>query len=420
MKTEESVITSFPVLMLVAEKLGKFAERKSKLDRLMNGEDSTLVVLSLEGKIDTDQDGAADIITIEVTDGSPAAARDLANTVALAYQQYDLQIKTRKSSRRELIIGQQLREKRTLLHDAEEKVREYREQTDLVSLEAQSSVLLGQITNGDRQVQFLQQNIKDIAALRSAMENSTEFSEELIQGANRVQVGDTFMGLAGQLNNLNLQRNSLLVKFTANHPQVLQIQAQTDKLKENLLNDLAQRHQALTRELLYETERLDLARSEYNQLPAKGLVLFRLERKVEIAQEVLVEVEQQNQLTMANVQSVVGDIIVLQRAITPSQPTNPHSPYERAIMGVILGSIIGIVFAVIAETMDTSIGTIEDVQEYTGTQVVGIVPFLNVDDVRASLRRRGIEELDERAMERKAQLVAFFDPQSSLAENYRT
>ena len=420
MQTEESVITSFPVLKIVADSLNKFEAFSKKLDRPMNEEDTTLVVLGLENKIDTEQDGAADIISIMVTDGDKVDARDLANTVAKAYVAYDLDRKKLKASRQEKFILELLEEKRALLHEAEEKVKEYREETDLVSLEAQSSVLLGQITTGERQVQLLDQNLEDISKLRTAMENSLDFSEEIIHGANRLQVGDTFMSLSGQLNNLSLQRNSLLVKFTENHPQVREIKANIDKLKENLLNDLKQRYQALSRELEVERQRLAADRAEYGGLPAKGLELIRLERDREIAQEVLLDVEEQKQLIMVQVQAIVSDVVLLQKAITPSRPDNPHSPYERAIMGVILGSIIGIVFAVIAETMDTSIGTIEDVQEYTGTQVVGIVPFLNVDDVRASLRRRGVEEEDERAMERKAQLVAFFDPQSSLAENYRT
>ena len=420
METEESVITSFPVLTIVADSLGLFEQRAAGLNRAMTEEDTTKVVLELEGRIDTEQDGGADVITIEVTHTNAVAAKDLANTVAKAYVVYDLETKRLEASRQRVFIDQLLQEKRDLLTAAEDKVKAYREETDLVSLDAESSILFGQINDGERQVQLLGQTLEDIAELRSAMENSVDFSEEVIQGANGRDVGDTFVGLTTQLNNLTLARNSLLVKFTENHPQVLEVQVQIDKLKQNLLSDLKQRAQAKARDLEIEEQRLQQARLEYGKLPGKGLELARLEREAEIAQEILLEVEERRQDIMVMLQSIVGDVVLLQKAITPGRPINPHSPYERSIMGLVLGSIIGAVFAVIAETLDTSIGTIEDVQEYTGTQVVGIVPFLNVDDVRASLRRRGIEEEDERTMERKAQLVAFFDPQSSLAENYRT
>ena len=420
MQTEKSVITSFPVLSIAADSLGLFEQRAAGLNRAMTEEDTTKVVLELQGRIDTEQDGAAGIITIEVTHSSAVAAKELANAVVKAYVVFDLETKRLEASRQRVFIDQLLQEKRERLTAAEEKLKVYLQGTDLVSLEAESSILFGQIAGDERQVQLLGQTLKDIAALRTAMENAVDFSEEAIQGVNRLQVGDTFVSLTEQLNNLTLVRNSLLVKFTENHPQVLEIQAQIDKLKQNLLSDLRQRSQVMARDLKVEEERLKQARLEYRKLPAKGLELARLEREVEIAQEVLLEVEERRQDIMVMLQSIVGDVVLLQKAITPERPDNTYSSYERVLIGVILGSIIGIVFALIAETLDTSIGTIEDVQEYTGTQVVGIVPLFNVDNVRASLRRRGLEEEDERAIERKAQLVMLFDPHSSLAENYRT
>ena len=51
-------------------------------------------------------------------------------------------------------------------------------------------------------MQLLGQTLKDIAALRTAMENAVDFSEEAIQGVNRLQVGDTFVSLTEQLNTL--------------------------------------------------------------------------------------------------------------------------------------------------------------------------------------------------------------------------
>ncbi len=89
-------------------------------------------------------------------------------------------------------------------------------------------------------------------------------------------------------------------------------------------------------------------------------------------------------------------------------------------MGIVLGVVLGVVFAVIAETLDTSIGTIEDVQEYTGAKVVGAIPFIQAESVAASMERRGIDIEDERMLQRMAQMVTYFDPQSTLAETYRT
>ena len=84
-----------------------------------------------------------------------------------------------------------------------------------------------------------------------------------------------------------------------------------------------------------------------------------------------------------------------------------------------MGLILGVVFAFIAETMDTSIGTIEDVEEYLGVSVVGIIPQIDIDDVKESLIRKGVPASDTETLERRSRLAAHFDPQSTLAESYR-
>ena len=157
-----------------------------------------------------------------------------------------------------------------------------------------------------------------------------------------------------------------------------------------------------------------------NELPTSGLELSRLERQVSLRQEVVVSLEEQYQLALSAEADKVEEVAILQWAITPTSPTNPRPTIKRAFMGLVLGLLLGVVFAVVAETLDTSIGTIEDVQEYIGTKVLGVIPFIDINQVRLSLERRGREAGDDRTVQRKAQLVSYFDPQSTLAETYRT
>ena len=418
LETQEAIITSFPVLKRVGEKMGKFV--KNPPSSAFTSEDSIQVILGLQKLVKTEQSGYANIISIEVIHKDKIYARNLANAVAEIYKDYDYKQKNHQKRKKYEFIKKMLDEKRAILHAKEESVKTYRENQDLVSLQAQTSVILGQLTGAERDVQVLNKTLNDILALQNAMLSEEDFSTDIIQGAARAQVGDTFMDLSEQLNNLNLQQDALLVKYTDYHPQVKELQAQIEQLEGNLVNDLQQRIQGVERELASETVRRDQLRQELNELPAKGLELERRMREADIATEVVVNVEDEYQKALVGVEGTPYNVAILERAITPGSAENPNQPINRAILGIVLGVILGIIIAVVLETMDTSIGTIEDVQEYTGAQVLGIVPLLDVDDVRASLLRRGIAELDERTLERKSQLVAFFDPQSSLAENYRT
>ena len=412
-ETQQAIITSHPVLKRTADSLDLLSWART-------AEDTALVLNDLTLRIKTRQEGFTNIISVAATDASREQARNLANHLARTYRDYDHEQKNQQAVRHREFIETQRTSARRALEEAENRVRTYREESELVSLESQASVNLQGITTSEREEQRLQADLSAVSSMVTEMEKNSILSDETLQGASIRRVGETFAALSRQLNNLKLQRNGLLVQFTPDHPNVREIQVQVDQLGQDLMGELRQRRQALQRDLSTERDRLVRLRSQYNLLPSVGLELARLQREQAMRQEVARVLEENYQEALIREADKVEEVKVLEWALTPSIPVNPHHPMQRALLGVILGLILGVVFAVVAETLDTSIGTIEDVQEYTGTQVVGIIPFIDVDDVRASLQRRGVDVSDERTVQRKAQLVAYFDPQSTLAETYRT
>lgn len=413
LETQRSIITSFPVIQRTAEHLGLF-------DDCHTEEDSTEMVLGLQAHIETSQEGYTNIIGIEATGGRPESARELADAVAEVFAEYNNAQKNDKAKQHRIFVEEQRGQARRALSLAEDSVQAYREQQQLVSIDAQASVILGQINSAKQSINQLDQDVRGIDAMLAEINENQGLSERTMQGASRTRVGDAFISLTQQLNNLQLERNAMLVQFTEDHPKVQQVQAKVVELNKNLKDELRARRQALARDLLSARELLAKAQAEYDQLPGKGLELGRLQREVSLRQQVVGVLEEEYQNARIREADRIEEVTVLQRAVTPSAPTNPQNPAQRALMGVILGLVLGIVFAVVAESLDTSIGTVEDVQEYTGTQVVGIIPYIDIDDVRNSLRRRGVDITDEKTVQRKAQLVAFFDPQSTMAESYRT
>lgn len=412
-ETQQTIITSHPVLKRTAESLDLLSWART-------AEDTALVLNDLTLRIKTSQEGFTNIIALHATDAVPERARDLANHLARTYREYNYKKKNQQAVRHREFVEQQRASARIALEEAEDRVRAYREQSDLISIESQASVNLQGITTSEREVQRLQADHAAVGGMVEEMEKNEILSDETLQGASIRRVGQTFMALSRQLNNLKLQRDGLLVQFTQAHPTVRQVQVKIDQLGKDLMGELRQRRQALRRDLSTERNRLAELHDQYSLLPSRGLELSRLQREQALRQEVARVLEESYQEALIREADKVEEVDVLEWAQTPAKPVNPHHPLQRAIMGIILGLVLGVVFAVVAEALDTSIGTIEDVQQYTGTQVVGIIPFINVDDVRASLQRRGVDVSDERTVQRKAQLVAYFDPQSTIAETYRT
>lgn len=98
---------------------------------------------------------------------------------------------------------------------------------------------------------------------------------------------------------------------------------------------------------------------------------------------------------------------------------NPPTTIATTVIGALIGFILGVVMAFVRETMDTSIGTIEDVEEFLGVPVVGVIPFMGTEEIKDTLLKKKGTELPEEVLELNARLVSHFAPKSTMAESYR-
>jgi Mrp family chromosome partitioning ATPase len=80
------------------------------------------------------------------------------------------------------------------------------------------------------------------------------------------------------------------------------------------------------------------------------------------------------------------------------------------------------VLAFLQETLDTSIGTIEDVESYLEVPVLGIIPHIDPRETMQRLieRRPALAQIEPDALQSHALLITHFDPKSPVAEAYRT
>jgi polysaccharide biosynthesis transport protein len=110
---------------------------------------------------------------------------------------------------------------------------------------------------------------------------------------------------------------------------------------------------------------------------------------------------------------------IVKPALEPRVPINPTQLSTNLMLGMIIGLVLGIIFAFLIETFDTSIGAIEEIEAFLGTRVIGMIPFLNMEDVRDSITAGLPADVKEDVVKRHFQLISHFLPTSTLAENYR-
>lgn len=408
--TQQEVIRSYEVAERIAVKMDMLDPVKATEEQRFNA------INSLRGQIVTSVEGMTNIIAISITDGDKFRARELANTVAEVYQSYNHEMRNAKMVNARKFITSQRQRVSKKLQEAQNELKQFQEETHIISISAATS----QVLNDLRRAKERQESLNIIYnSLNKLLAAGDQVQESDLTSFPPEEGGSRFIERLNKLQNLNQQRNQLLIKYTPLHPDVVNL----DNIKRITIREMQDALQAqrdvLAKRVALQKIEVDNLDERFKQLPALGIQLEELYRNVDMQAKLLKQIEEQYQQSQIDESGEVSEVNILQPALLPRVPINPSTPRTIAGVGALLGLIIGVVAAFIAETLDTSIGTIEDVEEYLEVPVVGIIPQMDIESMQEAMETRLGGPVDIELVERRLRLSTHFEPQSTLAESYR-
>ena len=214
------------------------------------------------------------------------------------------------------------------------------------------------------------------------------------------------------LDALQTRRRQLLSYQTLQSPEVKAIESQIQGvvaiLRERLLQD--------RRFLEAERERLE---QKFLALPRNDVTLARLERDVALHERTHSLLREEHQRAGMRESERAQEVTIIERAVT-ALPITDTSRAARGLVAALIGLLLGIVFALILETLDTSIGAIEDIETLLQLPVVGIIPPIDFEDCREVIKKVSPELLNHPEIGRLSSLVAHYDPRAPVSEAYRS
>ncbi|MHB8092072.1 MAG: polysaccharide biosynthesis tyrosine autokinase [Syntrophales bacterium] len=416
--TQAAMIKSYYIMEVVAKQLG-FIPPAVTPEEVRNNTKYINIILDLKGKIDTELDATANMINIIATSNDPLFAQRLANAVAQGYrEQHSVDVNRKAVEAKKFIESQRvtLLEK---LNKTEEAVRHFREKNQRLLGDVNGGNLNAQI-DGLVQLFDRQKTISQRAAAieRLLQESLTKpITSETVYYYEGMSQG--YRDLTEHLVQLLLQRDMLLLSYTDKFPRVVELQNQIREVVKSMQSQLVAQTKALDSDMKELKIQISQKQGLLQQVPEIGLELVRLERERSIALEVYTLIEKRYQEALISEAERVDEVQIVKPALEPIAPINPTKVGTNIMLGMIIGLVLGIVFAFLIETFDTSIGAIEEIEEFLSTKVVGMIPFLNLEDVRDSIKVGMPADASEASIKRHFQLISHFLPSSTLAENYR-
>lgn len=148
-----------------------------------------------------------------------------------------------------------------------------------------------------------------------------------------------------------------------------------------------------------------------------------LTREVDNIEQKLNEASDRELEIRANIEHGLGSVertaSVISGIPTPGKGSGRQSWINFAIGGLV-GLVLSFGLAMMIEFNDTSIRSIEDVNEYIGLEVIGTIPRMRFGRPRGGRRRRAtyVSTVDEEQID--SCIVTQHDPKSPISEAYRT
>ncbi|MBI2204409.1 MAG: polysaccharide biosynthesis tyrosine autokinase, partial [Candidatus Rokubacteria bacterium] len=415
-ETQVTIIKSAPVMEGVARQLGRLPE-PPKGEALKESKAYWAALDGISSKLRVARVPNTSILEVTATSTDPQEAKQLANAATQVYKKYSRDIRNVRITEARKYIEAQLADVESRARRAEEELWAFRDANRIISPGAESQVLLSLFTQVRADIEKTRQQRTELEMAANRLGSAPTANDRMYIDTSNSAV----QRLLALQNELMVERTNLALEVTERHPR---LQALDDRLREvraEIRREVGAQIAVLrTREEILNRQLGDLFKKNQD-VPTVEIGFERRQREAKSNQDLLTLLKAKHQEALIKESEAVEEVSIVRPAADPDAPLGAEK-MNTVMVGALLGLMLGLVLAFIQETLDTSIGTIEDVEGYLEVPVLGVVPHIDSRETTERLieRRPELAQLDPEALRNHALLITHFDPKSPVAEAYRT
>ena len=255
METHAYIIASYPVLKKAAGLLGWIPAPAVAKETLAEASDlATLQRLKL--MVEAKPQEGTHIINIRVVSEDAHEAARVANVLAQAYRDYNIQQNNKKTFETRAFIEEQLRLTSETLKQAEHALQAFREQNGLIALDAQTAETLNKLHSVQSERERIRAERAEIEFQLKALEAAGKGQADRLMGIlMSAPPGSSLGQLRNKLSELNLKRQTLMISFTEKHPLVEEVTHEIEAVHREVQRELQSNQQAATAREAYLARR---------------------------------------------------------------------------------------------------------------------------------------------------------------------
>lgn len=324
----------------------------------------------------TAKDKNIPIIRISYMNASPEKAADFVNKLCDIYIEDYVGHKSFAAKKTLSFLDEQINRVHIALTTAESELERYKQKNDVVNTRQETETELRKIADMKVQLANLEMNEVAITQLNSYI-NSGEYYKEL---APNFGFGDlVYTELVKKLQIYNDQHKELLLKYTATHPKVKNIEQKIDEIKVFIKESIATSERDITAKRQEIEKKIVIAETFFEVIPEREKKLHILEREFHL-QESMYNFLSDKRMEAAIAESAsISFHRILQKAEPAAKPTTPNTVLIMFVSGL-LSLIGGITIIFIKELFSSTVKSKHDIEKHSATPLCGIVKTYDKND----------------------------------------
>ncbi len=338
------------------------------------------LTVRLLGRLDIDFTKETDVINVSFRWNNPEIAAFVTNLYVQAYQERHIQIHGVGTSSD--FYKEQLAAARRDLDDADRSLGEFMQNGKISNIEAEKSLALNYLTELDKESNQARISLDDVKKKLADIEQTYRQSGKWIETPESGESEAGIRALDQSFVSLSTERTRLLAHFSADYPAVASIDQQLSEIREQKHTALKAHYAALQSALVERAAALDA------KIQAKKDDLAQLSNRT-LEYEKLKQRQTQLQTQVADYRKKVEDLRISEDLdarnftstkiiSTATAPIMPSAPKKSLILclAALIGLLLGLAFAVIAEFFNHTFRHEQDVRRVLGVPLLLTVPLV--------------------------------------------
>lgn len=357
------------------------------------------------------------LVKIKFIHSDPEIAQKVANTLAEVFVNNNLERATENSTEAGDLLAREIANLQTKIKQTQEAQWNYAKNKGLTltneatgGLEAtRLATLSGQLLQAENERKQAQ------AQLEAARREKDPFSIPDVNASARVEK------LRERISDLTQKRDSLLVVYTPEWPEVKKIDAQLEGLKKDLdkapseiVTSMQRRYEAAVAKENLLRRSYDQQRGTTTQMTRDQIDLLSMKQQIETDKQYLNTLLQRQRELQVTSGNKPNDVSIASYSRLPRGPIGPQR-IRNIFVAFLLSLAVGIGLAFLLDFLDDTLKSVDDVDRYLHLPALALIPA-NRDRGRL-IERAGLSSRGSAADTTALTMIS--DVRSPVAESYR-